>query len=82
MPAPAPGADGSTDVDDRSGQGGPRAADQGRSGPAMRIMFVCRMFDRVAGGVERMATNIMNAMTERGHEVALYTWDLAGAEPF
>ncbi len=48
----------------------------------MRIMFVCRMFDRVAGGVERMATNIMNAMAERGHEVALFTWDLDGAEPF
>ena len=48
----------------------------------MRIMFVCRMFDRVAGGVERMATNIMNAMAARGHEVSLFTWDLAGAEPF
>jgi hypothetical protein len=48
----------------------------------MRIMFVCRMFDRVAGGVERMATNIMNAMAARGHEVSLFTWDLDDAEPF
>ena len=45
-------------------------------------MFVCRMFDRVAGGVERMATNIMNAMAARGHDVSLFTWDLAGAVPF
>jgi GalNAc-alpha-(1->4)-GalNAc-alpha-(1->3)-diNAcBac-PP-undecaprenol alpha-1,4-N-acetyl-D-galactosaminyltransferase len=48
----------------------------------VRIMFVCRMFDQVAGGVERMATNIMNAMAARGHDVSLFTWDLAGAEPF
>jgi glycosyltransferase involved in cell wall biosynthesis len=40
------------------------------------------MFDRVAGGVERMAINIMNAMAERGHDVTLFTWDLSKAEPF
>jgi GalNAc-alpha-(1->4)-GalNAc-alpha-(1->3)-diNAcBac-PP-undecaprenol alpha-1,4-N-acetyl-D-galactosaminyltransferase len=48
----------------------------------MRLLFVSRMFDRVAGGVERMAVNIMNAMVERGHEVSLFTWDLAEAEAF
>jgi glycosyltransferase involved in cell wall biosynthesis len=40
------------------------------------------MFDQVAGGVERMAVNIMNAMAERGHDVTLFTWDLAEAETF
>ena len=42
----------------------------------MRLMFVARMIDRVAGGVERMIVTIMNAMVARGHEVDLFTWDL------
>jgi GalNAc-alpha-(1->4)-GalNAc-alpha-(1->3)-diNAcBac-PP-undecaprenol alpha-1,4-N-acetyl-D-galactosaminyltransferase len=46
------------------------------------LLFVCRMFDRMAGGVERMAVNIMNAMVERGHDVTLFTWDLADADAF
>lgn len=29
-----------------------------------------------------MAVNIMNAMSERGHDVTLFTWDLADATPF
>lgn len=41
----------------------------------MRILFVCRRFDNVAGGVERMATTLMNGMQARGHEVSLLTWD-------
>jgi glycosyltransferase involved in cell wall biosynthesis len=48
----------------------------------MRLLFVCRMFDQVAGGVERMAVNIMNAMADRRHDVTLFTWDLAQAEAF
>jgi len=40
------------------------------------------MFDQVAGGVERSAVNLMNAMVDRGHDVSLFTWDLAGAETF
>lgn len=36
----------------------------------------------MAGGVERMIITIMNALVERGHEVDLMTWDLAGAEAF
>jgi glycosyltransferase involved in cell wall biosynthesis len=48
----------------------------------MRLMFVARMIDRVAGGVERMIVTIMNAMVARGHEVDLFTWDLQGAESF
>jgi len=48
----------------------------------MRLLFVCRMLDRVAGGVERMAINIMNAMVDRGHDVTLFSWDLAGAQAY
>jgi glycosyltransferase involved in cell wall biosynthesis len=36
----------------------------------------------MAGGVERMIITIMNSMAERGHEVDLLTWDLAGAQSF
>jgi len=48
----------------------------------MRMMFVARSLDNTAGGLERMITEIMNAMVARGHHVALFTWDLAGAESF
>lgn len=45
----------------------------------MKILFVCRMFDQMAGGVERMAILLMNAMVDRGHDVSLFTWDHASA---
>lgn len=48
----------------------------------MRVMFVARAVDRMAGGVERMIVTIMNALVARGHEVDLFTWDLASAESF
>ncbi|MCI0452779.1 MAG: glycosyltransferase family 4 protein [Candidatus Latescibacteria bacterium] len=48
----------------------------------MRVLFVCRMFDRVAGGVERMAIALMNDLVERGHDVSLFTWDRANAQPY
>lgn len=48
----------------------------------MKLLFVCRKFDRVVGGVERMAVMLMNAMCERGHQVSLLTWDRANAEPY
>jgi glycosyltransferase involved in cell wall biosynthesis len=48
----------------------------------MRLMFVARAIDRMAGGVERMISVVMNALTARGHEVDLLTWDLASAEAF
>lgn len=48
----------------------------------MRILFVCRNLDRMAGGVERMATLLMHAMLERGHRVALLSWDCGSPEPF
>ncbi len=48
----------------------------------MRLLFVCRMFDQVAGGVERSATTLMNAMSASGHAVHLLTWDEAGARSY
>ena len=48
----------------------------------MRLLFVCRMFDQVAGGVERMAIKLMNAMVDRGHEVFLFTWDEGEAQAY
>ncbi len=48
----------------------------------MRMMFAARVLHNVAGGVERMIITIMNEMVRRGHEVALFSWDDAGAEAF
>jgi glycosyltransferase involved in cell wall biosynthesis len=45
------------------------------------VLFVCRNFHRMAGGVERMATLIMNEMVKRGFRVGLVTWDPADAQP-
>mgnify|MGYP001271161791 CR=1 FL=1 len=39
------------------------------------ILFACRNFNNMAGGVERMASIIMNEMVRRGHKVTLLTWD-------
>lgn len=48
----------------------------------MRLLFVCRMFDGVVGGVERMSVMLMNSMVERGHDVSLFTWDHAAAQAY
>lgn len=48
----------------------------------MKILFSCRAFGNVAGGVERQAIYVMNDMIARGHDVHLLTWDEAGAEAF
>ena len=45
-----------------------------------RILFVCRNFDSMAGGVERMSTNIMNHLVEQGFNVSLITWDVSSAK--
>lgn len=44
------------------------------------VLFVCRNFHRMAGGIERMATRMMNEMVARGFRVGLITWDPAAAE--
>ena len=46
----------------------------------MKILFVGRKFDGVAGGLERMAIQLMNAMSARGHDISLLTWDQPGAQ--
>lgn len=48
----------------------------------MRILFVCRQLDQMAGGVERMIIRVMHAMLARGHHVELFTWDQADATAF
>ena len=48
----------------------------------MRVLFVARAIDGVAGGVERMITTIMNVLVKQGHQVDFLTWDLAGAVSF
>ena len=48
----------------------------------MKILVVCRSFHNMAGGIERMASALMNEMCVRGHDVALLTWDRAGAQTF
>jgi glycosyltransferase involved in cell wall biosynthesis len=48
----------------------------------MKMLFVARSLHGMAGGVERMITTIMNAMSKHGHEVDLLTWDQAGAQSF
>jgi len=52
------------------------------SSSQLPLMVVCRSFDRVAGGVERMATELMNAMAARGRDVHLLTWDTGPPQPF
>lgn len=41
----------------------------------MHVLFACRKFDGVVGGVERMSTTLMNALVARGHHISLLTWD-------
>ena len=48
----------------------------------MKILVACRAFDKMAGGVERMAAALMNEMCRRGHAVVLLTWDGENAVPF
>ena len=48
----------------------------------MKILFVWRKMDMVAGGVERMVTAMMNEMIRREHEVSLLTWDRKGAKSY
>lgn len=41
----------------------------------MRLIFVARKFANMAGGLERISIDLMNAMVGRGHTVSLMTWD-------
>lgn len=48
----------------------------------MKILFVWRKIDMVAGGVERFMSSVMNEMVARGHDVRLMTWDRSGAQSY
>ena len=48
----------------------------------MKMLFVARAMDQMAGGLERMMVMVMDAMVARGHEVALFSWDHANAKSF
>jgi GalNAc-alpha-(1->4)-GalNAc-alpha-(1->3)-diNAcBac-PP-undecaprenol alpha-1,4-N-acetyl-D-galactosaminyltransferase len=48
----------------------------------MKLLFAARALDRMAGGVERMVIALANEMSDRGHDVALFTWDGHSAEAF
>jgi glycosyltransferase involved in cell wall biosynthesis len=47
----------------------------------MKVLFVARGIENMAGGLERMIISIMNALSGR-HNVYLLTWDRDGAVPF
>lgn len=49
--------------------------------PRRRLVFVARKFGNVAGGLERISIDLMNTMVQRGHAVALSTWDSENAVP-
>ena len=46
----------------------------------IKILFGCRNFDQMAGGIERISSKIMNEMINRGHQVTLLTWDHSQAK--
>lgn len=48
----------------------------------MRITFVCRKFDNVSGGVERMSIAMMNELVRRRHSIHLITWDKDEAQSY
>lgn len=48
----------------------------------MHILYICRAFDNVAGGIEYSSTILMNEMVRRGHRVSLITWDRENARAF
>lgn len=44
-----------------------------------KLLFSARKFDNMAGGLERISIDLMNAMVRRGHSVGLITWDKSDA---
>ncbi|MDO8264190.1 MAG: glycosyltransferase family 4 protein [Gallionella sp.] len=48
----------------------------------MKVIFSSRLFDGIAGGVERMAIAMMNDLTARGHSIELISLDRADATTF
>ena len=48
----------------------------------VRVLFSARQFDRMAGGLERQAISILNALVHRGYDYHLMTRDMLNAETF
>ncbi|WP_127145476.1 glycosyltransferase [Pelagibacterium montanilacus] len=48
----------------------------------MKIMFVARAMNEVAGGLQRMLVYVMNALVVRGHSISLLSWDAEEARAF
>ena len=44
-----------------------------------KLLFSARKFDNMAGGLERISIDLMNAMVKRGHSIGLITWDKSDA---
>ena len=40
-----------------------------------RLLFTARIFNNMAGGIEKILIDLMNAMVKRGHIVGIITWD-------
>ncbi|MBK6896694.1 MAG: glycosyltransferase [Alphaproteobacteria bacterium] len=49
---------------------------------SLKILVCCRAIDNMAGGVERMASALMNEMVKRGHSISLMTLDPENAQSF
>lgn len=49
---------------------------------SLKILVCCRAIDNMAGGVERMASALMNEMVKRGHSISLMTLDSEEARSF
>tara|TARA_Y100000816_G_C26108138_1_gene589778 strand:+ start:4343 stop:5461 length:1119 start_codon:yes stop_codon:yes gene_type:complete len=47
----------------------------------LKLIFVARKFENMAGGLERISIDLMNKMTRNGHKVGLITWDKSSANP-
>lgn len=48
----------------------------------MRVVFVCRSLNNMAGGVERMIVNFSNSLLDFNHDVTLLSWDENSAKCF
>ncbi len=47
----------------------------------MKILFAIKTIDNAVGGAERVIVDIASALAERGHNVALFTFDTPGGTP-
>jgi glycosyltransferase involved in cell wall biosynthesis len=48
----------------------------------LKILFIARKFDGVAGGVEKQSIQLMNYLVTNGNEISLLTWDRKSPKSF